>query len=93
MDKLPIVIVGTSKPILNYVTACITIFNRDEKSLIVRARGKAISVAVDTVQLLRRNFLKDVSITKININEEKVIAKNGKQITLPVLEIVLSKQC
>ncbi|MCS7116172.1 MAG: RNA-binding protein [Nitrososphaerota archaeon] len=92
MSQLKTVIVGTSKPILNYVTACITIFNQNEKSLMIRARGKAINVAVDVVQLLTRSFLRDVTITKINIDGEKVNTKSGKQITLPVLEITLSRQ-
>ena len=41
------------KPIMNYVTACITFFNSGEDHVIVKARGRAISKAVDTVELLR----------------------------------------
>jgi len=86
------VIVGTSKPVLNYVTACITLFNQGEKQLLLRARGEAINVAVDVVQLLRKSFIGDVCIADISIDGETVTAGNGRQISLPVLQILLSKK-
>ena len=36
-----IVLIGR-KPVMNYVTACITFFNSGEKQVIVKARGRAI---------------------------------------------------
>src|SRR2546422_1001723 len=35
------VIVGRSKPLLNYVTACITMFNSGAELVVLRARGEA----------------------------------------------------
>lgn len=85
------VIVGTSKPILNYVTACITIFNRGEREVMLRARGDAINVMVEVVQLLRHRFLREVNISNIAIDGETVTARDGRQLNLPVLEILLQK--
>jgi DNA-binding protein len=85
------VIVGTSKPILNYVTACITLFNRGEKEIVVRARGKAINTAIEVVQTLHSHFMKDVFVADAKIDGESVITNDGRRLSLPVLELVLSR--
>lgn len=92
MNQPKTVIVGTSKPLLNYVTACITIFNEGADWLILRARGEAINQAVEVVRLLRSRFVGDVCITNISIDGETVKAKDGKLLNLPVMEITLSKK-
>ena len=45
------------KPIMNYVLACITLFHGGAKEVTVKARGKAISRAVDICEIVRRKFL------------------------------------
>lgn len=91
MSRPRTVIIGSSKPILNYITACITIFNEGENQILLRARGEAINMAVDVVQLLRKSFLGDVHISKISIDGEMVKSKDGRRLKLPVMEILLSK--
>ena len=60
------------KPVMNYVVACLTFFNSGEKTVAIKARGRAISTAVDTVELLRRAFMKGLKITQISIGTEEV---------------------
>ena len=84
------VIVGQSKPLLNYVTACITMFNSGAEHVILRSRGEAINMAVDVVQLLKKRFVSQVEISKIQIDGENVVSRDGRQLSLPVLEIELS---
>src|SRR5271169_2587040 len=84
------VIVGQSKPLLNYVTACITMFNSGAEHVILRSRGEAINMAVDVVQVLKKKFVSDVEISKIQIDGENVFSRDGRQLNLPVLEIELS---
>jgi len=60
-----VVLIGR-KPVMNYVTACITFFNSGEKLVVVKARGRAICRAVDTVELLRRAFIQDLEIKDID---------------------------
>ena len=84
------VIVGQSKPVLNYVTACITMFNAGAEHVVLRSRGEAINIAVDVAQLLKNKFFSQVQISKIQIDGEDVILKDGRQFSLPVLEIELS---
>ena len=83
------VIVGQSKPLLNYVTACITMFNGGADHVVLRSRGEAINMAVDVAQLLRKRFFSQVQISKIQIDGENVISRDGRQLSLPVLEIEL----
>ncbi len=91
MKQLKMVIVGRSKPVLNYVTACITIFNQGERSLMLRARGEAINIAIEVFQLLRSKFNGDVGIAKVSIDGDIVTTRQGKPRNLPVLEITLNR--
>jgi DNA-binding protein len=84
------VIVGQSKPLLNYVTACITMFNSGAEYVILRARGEAINMAVEVAQVLKKRFVSDVQISNIQIGGDNVISRDGRQLNLPVLEIELS---
>jgi DNA-binding protein Alba len=80
------------KPIMNYVTACVTLFNSGNGEVMVRARGQAIEKAIDTVQMLRRGFLKSVFIRKINLGSEDVIRFDGTRGNISIIEIILSQQ-
>jgi len=79
------------KPVMNYVTACITFFNSGEKYVIVKARGRAICKAVDTVELLRRAFVKDLEIKSIEISTEELDRVEGGQSNISSIEIIVSK--
>ncbi len=85
-----VVFVG-KKPVMNYVTACITFFNSGEKQVIVKARGRAISRAVDTVELLRRAFVKDLEINSIKIDTEELFKVEGEKSNISTIEITVAK--
>ena len=80
------------KPIMNYVTACVTLFNSGNGEVMVRARGQVIEKAIDTVQMLRRGFLKSVFIRKINLGSEDVVRFDGTRGNISIIEIILSQQ-
>jgi DNA-binding protein len=84
------VLIG-KKPVMNYVTACITFFNRGEKQVIVKARGRAISKAVDTVELLRRAFVKNLEICSIGIDTEELFKIEGQKSNVSTIEIKVAK--
>ena len=84
------VIVGQHKEPLAYITACITMFNSGADHVVLRSRGEAINMAVDVVQLLKKRFMSQVEISKIQIDGENVVSRDGRQLSLPVLEIELS---
>ncbi|MFH2110362.1 MAG: RNA-binding protein [Candidatus Bathyarchaeota archaeon] len=78
-----------SKPLLNYVTALITAFQR-QPSVNVLARGRAISSAVDVVEVCKRSFLKDVLVEEISIGTEKM-GDDGDLRNVSTIKIKLTK--
>ena len=86
-----VVLIG-KKPIMNYVTACITFFNSGENQVVVKARGRAISRAVDTVELLRRAFVKNLEIKHIDIGTEDIIrSDSGQKSNISTIQITVVK--
>ncbi len=86
---IPQVIIG-KKPILRYVTACLTTFNRGSDRVVLRARGRRISSCVDVVNTLRRGFLTDLQVESINIGTE-TITVDDKQRNVSFIEITLRR--
>lgn len=87
--KRDLVIMGV-KPIMNYVVACMTLFNDGNETVRIRARGKHINKAVDTVQLLRRVFLRDLVIRKTKIGTDLLIRDDGNEAKVSIIEIVIA---
>jgi archaea-specific DNA-binding protein len=82
------------KPFMNYVTGVVMQFqNKGQKEVIVSARGKFISKAVDIVEVARRTFLKDenIQVKNIQISSEQFENKEGKRIFVSAIEITLTK--
>ncbi len=80
------------KPVMNYVTACVTLFNSGNGEVMVRARGQAIEKAIDTVQMLRHGFLKNVLIKSVNVGSEDVTRFDGTRGNISTIEITLSQE-
>ncbi|MDD3071472.1 MAG: DNA-binding protein Alba, partial [Methanoculleus horonobensis] len=59
MIKDNTVFVG-NKPVMNYVLAVVTQFNNGAEEVAIKARGKAISRAVDTAEIALNRFLANV---------------------------------
>ena len=85
-----VVLIGV-KPIMNYVIACVTVFNAGGKDVCVKARGRAISRAVDTVELLRRAFVKDLTVKEIKLGTQEITREEGRRSNVSTIEITLSK--
>jgi archaea-specific DNA-binding protein len=88
-----IIFVGI-KPFMNYVTGVVMQFkNKGQKEVIVSARGKFISKAVDVVEVARRTFLREenIQVKKIDISSEQFENKEGKRIYVSSIDIHLIK--
>ena len=79
------------KPVMNYVLACITLFHGGANEVNVKARGRAISRAVDTVELLRRAFVKDLEVKDIAIGTEEIHQEEGGTRNISTMEITVTK--
>jgi len=92
--KENIVFVG-SKPPMSYVLAIITSLSApNAKKIALKARGRAISTAVDTAEITRRRFIKDLKVSKISIGTEEMPAREGENRTRMVstIEITLTRE-
>jgi len=84
------VLIG-KKPVMNYVIACVTSFNAGAPKVVIKARGRAISRAVDTVELLRRAFVKDAKPKEIAIGTVEVTRGDGQKANVSTIEITVAK--
>lgn len=79
------------KPVKNYVIACLTLFNAGAREAVIKARGRAIPRAIDTVELLRRAFLKDAKLQEIAISTEEIPKEDGRKSNVSAIEIKVAK--
>ena len=81
------------KPAMNYVLACITVFHGGAKEVNVKARGRAISRAVDVVEIVRRRFLPDVKIKTVDIGTQQLAPREegATPSNVSTIEITLAR--
>lgn len=85
-----VIFVG-NKPVMNYVLAAVTQFNEGAKEVTIKARGRAISRAVDTAEVVRNRFLLDVVVDRIKISTEELTSEKGDNINVSSIEIFLKR--
>jgi len=78
------------KPVMNYVLAVITQFNVGTGEVTLKARGKAISRAVDVAEIVRKRFLHGLVVKNIQIGTEELQTESGPA-NVSTMEIVLGK--
>ena len=79
-----------NKPVMNYVLAVVTQFNGGADNVVIKARGRAISRAVDVAEVVRNRFMTDLSIKDILISTEKITSERGES-NVSAMEITLGK--
>lgn len=85
------VLVGR-KPVMSYVLACLTLFHGGAKEVSVKARGRAISKAVDVVEILRRRFMPELKVENISIGTEQIrSADRNASTNVSTIEIMLTR--
>ena len=82
-----------SKPFMNYVRAVEVQFGKDGcNEVIIKARGKFISRAVDVEQVVKHGPIgKTVSTKKLETNSEAFENKEGRKVNVSTVEITLIK--
>jgi DNA-binding protein len=93
-EKSGIVFIG-SKPPMDYVLAIITsLSTSNAKEITLKARGRAITTAVDAAEITRSRFLKDLKVSKISIGTEEMPPREGENRARMVstMEITLTKE-
>lgn len=79
------------KPLMSYVLAALRQINGRENSVVIKARGKAISRAVDVAEVLRNQFVQTATLDDIQIYTERLQSDDGRESNVSSIEIYLSK--
>jgi DNA-binding protein len=85
-----VIFVG-NKPPMSYVVAVLTEFERSS-NVVIKARGKAISKAVEAAEIVRKKYNQAVEVIEIAIDTEHIIDKDtNKPMDIPSIAINLAK--
>jgi len=93
-ENLDVIYIGR-KPAMSYVLAVITSFSASNlKEVRLKARGQAITTAVDVAEITKRRFLKELKIGKISIGTEEMPPREaeGRPRMVSTMEITLSRE-
>ena len=82
-----------NKPFMNYVTGVVMQFTaKNADDVIIKARGKFISRAVDVAEVAAKRFLDNaVAVKDIRIDSEGFKSSEGRDVRVSTIEITLSK--
>ncbi len=90
MESGNIVYIGR-KPIMAYCLAVMTALKGDESEVILMARGRTISKAVDVAEVVRNQFLTDLNVKDIKIGTEVLENEDGSPRNISKIAVVLGK--
>lgn len=89
MVEAGVVYIG-KKPTMNYVLAVVTHFNEGSREVMVKARGRSISRAVDVAEIVRGRFIPDAEVRHVRIATEKLTSEEGPATNVSSIEIILA---
>ena len=79
------------KPPMSYVLAVVTQFNTSSsEEVFIKARGRAISTAVDTAEIVRNRFVTEAEIKEIKTDTESITNEEGRTSNVSSIEICLT---
>jgi DNA-binding protein len=78
-----------NKPVMSYVLAAVTQINSGSNEIVIKARGRAISRAVDTAEVVRNKFLPGLQLGEIKIGTEQLTGEGGDRANVSSIEITL----
>lgn len=81
-----------NKPITSYVMAVVTQFNQNNTDTVtIKARGRAISRAVDVAEVVTKRFMKQTTIESIKSDTEQITTREGHASNVSSIAIVIQK--
>jgi DNA-binding protein len=90
MNEDNYVYVGT-KPTMKYVLAAVAQLNGGNSIVVIKARGRAISKAVDVALILQDRFVQNGEMEDIVIRTEALNGEDGQPTKVSSIEITLFK--
>lgn len=80
-----------SKTAMSYVHAVVTQFSEGQETVHVKARGKAISRAVDVTEFIRNRFVEEAEIENIEVGTDQIETDEGGKLNVSSIQIDLNK--
>ncbi|MFH0836487.1 MAG: DNA-binding protein Alba [Candidatus Micrarchaeota archaeon] len=78
--------------VMTYVLAVVSQFNHaNVSSVTIKARGKAISTAVDVTQIVKNRFISSLKITDFKVETEELQSEDGSMRKVSSVTLVVSK--
>ena len=81
-----------SKPIMSYCLAVLTSLRGEGSRVALKARGRAISTAVDVAEVTKNRFIRDLSVENIEIGTEELESAEGGTRNVSTMTIVLKRK-
>jgi len=94
LEKTPEVVFIGNKPPMSYVMAVMTALSSGAiTEITLKARGRAITTAVDVAEITSNRFIKDLTVKSIGIGTEEMPPREGdnRARSVSIIEIKLAK--
>lgn len=80
------------KPVMNYVLACMTLFQGGNTEVSIKARGRAVCRAIDVAEIIRHRFFTDVNVKDVRIGTEQLLrGDSGIPSNVSTIEVILAR--
>ena len=79
------------KPTMNYVLAVVSQVNAGHDDVCIKARGRAISRAVDVAEIVKNRFVHELGYKDVKIATESLPGLDGGSANVSSIEIYLGK--
>jgi DNA-binding protein len=80
------------KTVMYYVMAIVARFDAGTNDVVVRARGNAISHAVDAVEVTRNRYMPNVQVADIEIGTDRMQGKHGNMVNVSWIKLSLKRR-
>ncbi len=90
MEQGNVIYIGR-KPVMAYCLAVMTALKAEDSEVTLMARGRAISKAVDVAEVVRNQFVADLSVKDIIIGTEQLENEDGSPRNISNISIQLAK--
>ena len=90
MEQGNVIYIGR-KPVMAYCLAVMTALKAEDSEVTLMARGRAISKAVDVAEVVRNQFVADLSVKDISIGTEQLENEEGSPRNISNISIQLVK--
>ena len=76
---------------MNYCLAVLSSLQEENSTVELKARGRAISSAVDVAEVTKNRFMENLIVENIEIGTEELESQEGRKRNVSTISIVLKK--